>query len=265
MVIISEEKCINCGMCVTDCFFQNLIMKENKAHVRGECMRCGHCIAVCPTNAVSMNDYPMDEILEYSKEDFTISSDNLLNFIKFRRSIRHYKERPIEKKKIEKVLEAGRYTPTGANVQDTSYIVVQEKLEELKPLLWDSLYDLAQKSADNDSPLNQYAAKLVKMYNGYKSGKDDMMFFKAPVLIIVTEENLLNGGLAPANMELMANAEGLGMLFSGFIKRAIENCESAKKFLGIENRVILSCMLMGYPDISFKRTVPRKKPVITWK
>lgn len=265
MVNIDKKKCIGCGMCVKDCFPDNLFLNEGKAEVKGRCMQCGHCIAVCPVNAVTISDYPMEEVKEYSKEEFSFSSDNLLNFIKFRRSIRHYKVKPIEKEKIEKVLEAGRYTATGSNMQDVSYVVVQDSLEELKPLVWESIYEFALANLEEKGIIGAYAPRWVKMYEEYKRGGKDLLFFEAPVLVVVTALSPLNGGLASSSIELMANAEGLGVLFSGFIERAIKNSNEVKRFLGITKKEVISCMLMGYPDIIFKRTVPRKKASINWK
>ena len=83
--------------------------------------------------------------------------------------------------------------------------------------------------------------------------------------MVVTALSPLNGGLASSNIELMANAEGLGVLFTGFIERAIKNSKEAKKILGIDKKEVISCMLIGYPDIKFRRTVPRKQAEISWK
>ena len=44
-----------------------------------------------------------------------------------RRSIRKFLDKEIEKEKIEKIIEAGRWTPTGKNAQDVSYIVIDKK------------------------------------------------------------------------------------------------------------------------------------------
>ena len=54
MVNIDKEKCIGCGMCIKDCFPDNLFINEGKAESKGRCMQCGHCIAVCPVNASSV-------------------------------------------------------------------------------------------------------------------------------------------------------------------------------------------------------------------
>ncbi|MDH4267791.1 MAG: nitroreductase family protein, partial [Deltaproteobacteria bacterium] len=50
-----------------------------------------------------------------------------------RRSIRKWKPAPVEKEKIEKVLEAGRRAPSWGNTQPWRFIVVQDKakIEEL--------------------------------------------------------------------------------------------------------------------------------------
>lgn len=266
MVSIDKEKCIGCGACVKDCFPENLFLENGKAEIKGRCMQCGHCIAICPVNAVSITNYPQDGIEEYDKESFDVSPDKLLNFIKFRRSTRHYKNKPVEKEKLERILEAGRYTATGSNIQDVSYIVVQETLEDIKPIIWESLYEFALENMNEKGVIGAYAPRWIKMYEDYKKDPEkDVLFFKAPVLLIVTALSPLNGGLASSNIELMANAEKLGVLFTGFIERALKNSEKAKKILGIDKKEIISCMLMGYPDIKFRRTVPRKKAEISWK
>lgn len=266
MVSIDKEKCIGCGACVEDCFPENLFLDSGKAEIKGRCMQCGHCIAVCPVNAVSITNYPQEGIEEYDKEKFDISSDNLLNFIKFRRSVRHYKNKPVEKEKLERVLEAGRYTATGSNMQDVSYIVVQETLNEIKPVIWESLYEFALENLNEKGVIGAYAPRWIKMYEDYKKDpSNDKLFFEAPVLLVVTAISPLNEVLAPSNIELMANAEGLGVLFTGFIERALKNSVKAKKMLGINKKEIISCMLMGYPDIKFRRTVPRKQAEISWK
>ena len=49
--------------------------------------------SICPVKAVSTDDYDMSEVIEYKKEDFQIEPERLLNFIKFRRSVRRFKDK----------------------------------------------------------------------------------------------------------------------------------------------------------------------------
>jgi hypothetical protein len=67
-------------------------------------------------------------------------------------------------------------------------------------------------------------------------------------------------------MELMTNALGLGTFFSGFFTLAAEGNESIRELLQIdENKQIVTCMIIGYPNVKYARTVPRKNADISWK
>ena len=46
--------------------------------------------------------------------------------IKGRRSIRNYKDDPVPKELIEKILEAGRWAPSGSNIQPWEFIVIDD-------------------------------------------------------------------------------------------------------------------------------------------
>ena len=135
MFKVNREKCIACMQCIKDCPARVISLKDGKAEINNEgCIKCGHCVAICPVYAVSTDDYNMEEVKPYDKENFTVEAENLLNFIKFRRSVRRFKNKPVEKEKLEQIIEAGRFTQTSTNSQDVSYTVVTDKLEELKSL-----------------------------------------------------------------------------------------------------------------------------------
>ncbi len=272
MFKVNKEKCISCKQCINDCPVSDILLIDSKANIKNEaCIKCGHCIAICPTNAVSTADYNMDEVKEYNKDEFFIEADNLLNFIKFRRSVRKFKDMKVEKEKISKIIEAGRFTQTATNSQDVSYIVVNEKLNKLRDLAYESLkvkgeYILANLTPETEY-LKRYANLWVKMYNSYKEDpiKNDRLFFNAPTVIIVTANNEINGGLASSNMDLMVNALGLGTFYSGFLQIATKDNDNIINLLGVENnKNIVTCMIIGYPDVKYKRTAPRKDAQINW-
>jgi nitroreductase/NAD-dependent dihydropyrimidine dehydrogenase PreA subunit len=271
MMTVDRKLCIGCGKCIKDCFPADIVMEDNCAKIKNKtCIECGHCIAICPTNAITTDHYDMDEVVDYSKETFDINAENLLNFIKFRRTIRQFKDKAVEVEKITQIIEAGRFTQTAANMQDVSYVVVKDQMDELKELTFEGLKNMAEQMLANLTPetmsYRRYAMMWIHMYEAYKANPvNDNLFFNAPTLIIVTGKTELNGALASSNMELMTNALGLGTFFSGFFTRVAKDNDAIKKLLGIsEDKEIITCMVIGYPDVTYKRTVPRKAAEINW-
>ncbi len=274
MMLVNEEKCVGCGLCVKDCLLGCIKIKEGKAKIRNlTCFKCGHCIAVCPKKAVYSDKYDMNEIKEYNKEDFNITSENLLNFIKFRRTTRQFNTlKEVEVEKIEKIIEAGRYTPTGSNAQDVSYIVVKNNIEKLKLLTFETLNTIGKNVLkSNDSQYKKYKAYAkmwIKMYEDYKAHKEDgdKLLFNSNSLIFILSDSEVNASLASSNMELMANTLGLGALYSGFLVFAAKNSNEIRELLGIlDSNKIVTCMVLGYPSVKYFRTVPRNPANITWK
>ena len=212
----------------------------------------------------------MEEVIPYDKAKFTVDAENLLNFIKFRRSTRRFKNKKVEKEKIEKIIDAGRFTQTSTNSQDVSYTVVTDKLDELKELAYESLKQKGEYILANLTPetayLERYAKMWVYFYDMYKKDKkNDKLFFNAPLAIFVSSPNVTNGTLASSNMELMTDALGLGTFFSGFLLIAAKDNQPMLDLLGVkDHNQLSSCLVIGYPDVKYNRTVPRKEAVVKW-
>lgn len=263
MIQIDQETCIGCGACVKDCPGSALSLAEGKAEVKRDCIHCGHCVAICPVAAVSIPEYAMDEVETYDKESFTVCPEQFLHAVKFRRSIRNYTDKPIEKEKFRRILDAGRYTPTAKNRQACRFVVIQDQLEEFKKLVWEEMpkvLEVLKKKAP------EYAAAFTYFYRKYqKNPKDDTFFFNTTSFLVIASENPLDAGLAAANIENMAVAEGAGALYSGYMIAVIEASPVLKEWLGVPDIPVRCCMLMGYPAVHYKRTAPRKESQIDWR
>ena len=90
---------------------------------------------------------------------------------------------------------------------------------------------------------------------------------KAPVYqkICFLSRLLTGAGLAAQNIELMAVSLGLGCLYNGYLSRITDVNAEAKEWLGIKDKSIKACMLLGYPNVSYKRTAPRRRANVIWK
>jgi len=52
---VDKEKCVGCGVCVKNCDFGGLFIKNAKAEIDKEkCVGCAMCIAVCPQGAIQI-------------------------------------------------------------------------------------------------------------------------------------------------------------------------------------------------------------------
>ena len=188
MFKINKEKCIACTQCIKDFPTSTISLKQDNAEINNEnCIKCGHCIAICPVDAASTDDYNMDEVIPYDKNSFSVEADNLLNFIKYRRSVRKFKNKEIEKEKILKIIDAGRYTQTSTNSQDVSYTVVTDKLSELRDLAYESLRKKGEVILSNLSPetshLERYDRMWIYSYEMYKKIRKKMVNYSSMPLL----------------------------------------------------------------------------------
>ena len=55
-----------------------------------------------------------------------MEEDSLISLIKSRRSIRNFKNIDVNENEINKILEAGIWSPTGTNQQELKYLVIKD-------------------------------------------------------------------------------------------------------------------------------------------
>ena len=58
-ITIDHEKCNGCGKCIMVCKDFNFELKDKKVQLTNQglfgCIACGHCMAVCPEEAIAIN------------------------------------------------------------------------------------------------------------------------------------------------------------------------------------------------------------------
>ncbi len=243
---IDGDKCIVCSKCINDCPSSYLFLEDEEIRTSQKgCMECGHCYAICPQGAITMTNYDsIDEEVVMMSE---IDPETLLNAMKSRRTVRQFKPDPVEDEKIEKILEAGRYSPTGANKQMVSYTILGSKQREAEEIC----LGLFRKGKKIGSTFASFLKRIEI---------DDDFFFKgAPLVIVVASKSTVDGGLASSYMELMAESLGLGVLYSGFFVACSKMSRKLKKLLELEKGYdVVTCMVIGYPDVKYHRIAPRK-------
>lgn len=252
VINIDKEKCIGCGMCRKDCAAHNIVIENHKARVlSNDCIMCGHCAAVCPKNAVTVSGYDTEPVP--MEGEVRLEPEEVLDVIRFRRTIRQFQNKKIPKEVVEQILEAGRLTHTAKNAQDVSFVVLDRKKEELEREAVRTFRKL-KVFADWFSPM----ARRVTI-------DEHFFFFRAPVVIVILSETKLNGALAAQNMEFVAEANGLGILFSGFFTMAANASPKIKKALEVsKGKKVVTTLVMGYPAVKYQRSAQREKAAVKY-
>lgn len=243
---IDSDKCIGCGLCQKDCPASNISVENKKAAViTQDCIMCGHCVAVCPKAAVSMTGF--DESPEEIDKPTVLDPHILLAAIKTRRSIRQFRKQKIAPEIIAQIIEAGRLTPTGGNAQDVSFLVLEEQTDRFEKVA----VQLFRRLLPVMKLVNPVAKRAVI---------DPHFFFKkAPAVIVIVSKSKVNGSLAAANMELMAEAYGLGVLYSGFFSMAVNASRRLRKMLGLKRGdKVITTLVLGYSNVTYHRTVQKE-------
>lgn len=246
-IVIDENKCVGCGLCVKDCPAKYIKLVDGKAKAIGNgCIECGHCFAICPTESVAMTEYDTSDCVPVVPMT-EFDSDKLLVAMKSRRTIRSFLDKPVEQEKIDKILEAGRYCQTASNAQDIHYTILGSKQDAVEKECV-KIFRTGVKAG----------APFVKMLRGYEIS--DKFFFRgAPLVIIVSGKGGMSRGLASSYMELMADSMGLGVLISGFTEICYKLSPKIRNLIKLpKGDMIYSVMIIGYPDVKYQRTVPRK-------
>ncbi len=248
-VCIDTELCIGCGLCKKDCVAGAISVEGGKAKVNSTgCIACGHCEAICPQNAVSITGFEDESVA--IEEQTRLNPDELLMAIKTRRTIRQFTEETVPKNVVRQIIEAGRLAPTGGNSQGTGYIILESKQSELE--------DLAVGMFRKFIGLAKPVIPFLKGMN-----IDEHFFFKKAPLVIVITGDAVNASLAAENMAFMAEANGLGVLYSGFFTMCVNHNKKIRTLMKMAKKEkAITTMVIGYPAVKYRRTVKREKAKI---
>lgn len=265
MIQIDLSRCIGCGLCAGDCFPGAISIQEQKAALTtpDSCIGCGHCIAICPRAAVTDDSLPMDDVQPVR---FDVPPEDLLALMHSRRSCRHYQKTPVPDSVKEALMEAARACPTAKNLQATRYIVVTEQIPALLDAALSSLEKVGQlqlQTATDPAELRR-ANNFIRWNIQRQTDPDfDPLFFHAPMLLlfVAEAETARDAASAAAYSELMAASLGLGCLYSGYFTACAAGSPEIKRMLGLgETEQVVRCLVLGYPDVQFRRTAPRNSP-----
>ena len=258
---IDKIKCTQCGLCAQDCPVLIIDGKAEYPEIKdgkeSQCIKCQHCLAVCPTGALSIWGKNPEDSIPVSND--IPNPNEMSNLFKTRRSTRKYKKEEIRKELIQDILETAAYAPTGHNRNAVLLSVVDNKddLSKLRTLVYDGI-----KKAHDEERLTEPMAFLYDLQRLWDSKHIDVLFRDAPHLLIASAPKNIatpeaDSYIALSYFELLANTNGLGTLWNGFIKWVINDiAPDIRKQIGIpDDHLIAGVMIFGKPALKYARSV----------
>jgi ferredoxin len=130
---INGEKCNGCGLCVSVCKDFNYKLENKKVTLSGSplfgCIACGHCMAICPTNAIEIHGRELspEDLFALPDRAEAATYEQFLPLLQRRRSIREFKEMPVENDLVVKILDAAKTAPMGLPPSDVNVLVLDNQ------------------------------------------------------------------------------------------------------------------------------------------
>jgi len=279
---IDESKCRGCDLCFEVCI-GGPVFKGPRLDLTGEfvCVECGHCYAVCPEGAITLEGFEAVETPELERRP-SVEGAAMMSLLKGRRSGRLFTPEPVSRKHLEELLEAASCAPSAHNARVVEACVYQGEVTVgrigegarnhyrrlLKvfnlpgfPMLWRLMgYD--------PGDLEELKATFAGLLRPVK--RDEILNYGSTTLLAFTapKRNVLAAGdawIAAQNVVIQAEAMGVSTFYNGFIIMAAAQSGSLRKVMGIPSgRKVVAVLTLGYPAKRFRREAPRRAMHATW-
>lgn len=267
---VDTDKCNQDNICAAECPVKIIQINPDAVPtpVNGAekvCIRCGHCVAVCPTGALSHADLKPEDCLPVNPK-WLLSPEQAEHFLRHRRSIRVYKDKPVERQTIEKLIHIARYAPSGHNMQPVRWQVIYDKNEVRR--LSGHVVDWMRHMLTSATAMAK-AMHFDLVVGAWDLGVD-VVSRGAPHLILANGPvaNMSSQSactIALTYLELAVPSFGLGACWNGFFNAAAMSWKPLQEDLclapGEKN---FGAMMVGYPKFKYHRMPERNAPKIRW-
>lgn len=270
-VSIDSDKCTRDGKCVLECPSRLLQMETPQScptpthEFSTYCLKCGHCVAVCPTGALSL-DWLKPEDCVPMRPELQVTPGQAEQLLTGRRSIRTFKKTPVDKAVIDKILQVAAAAPSAKNMQPWHWIVVQkpEDVRRYAGMVIDWM-----RAVMRAAPEKAAERGFDRVLAAWDRGQERICR-EAPHLIIAHGDKSWNFGaedcsLAISLVDLYATSLGLGCCWAGYFYSAINAHPPLFEALGLpDTHKAFGAIMLGHPRFQYARIPLRNPPKVSW-
>lgn len=259
---IDTELCNMDALCATDCPAQIIDMTDaGPSPIEDSeqfCLQCGHCVAICPKGAFHLNTLSASDCMPIDKK-VLLNEQQVEHFLRSRRSIRQYKDKPVPQDILHRVLKLATCAPTAKNSQPTRWLIMEKRVD-VKTVAAHVIDWMKYVIENNPEVASQF--RMSPLVNQWEKGKDPITR-GAPVLIFVYSNKEYGSGAidchtALAYLELAMPVFGLGSCWAGYVNYAAGNWPPLVKMIEIpDTHAVQGVLMAGYPKIRYARA-PRR-------
>lgn len=260
---IDKAHCIKCGQCVLTCPGALFIQESPQdfpqtVEKAGEwCIGCAHCVASCPVGVIAIDEIDQAACQTISKDGIP-RFEHIANLVRMRRSIRNYSEQPLERSKLEQVLDVVRWAPTARNGLSVRWLVADNR---------ETVMELASLVIEWMRPIDSFKIIVEEWDRG-----EDRIMRGAPALVIAYTDTdalwpVVDSTIAVETLDLCATAMRLGCCWAGYFVLAAQNFkEKINERLGLsEAQTVQGALMLGYPGNEAYQRIPwRKELDLRW-
>jgi nitroreductase/NAD-dependent dihydropyrimidine dehydrogenase PreA subunit len=292
-IAVDHSRCTKDGMCAVVCPAR-IFVQQDKATVpelegQDRCISCGHCLAICPAGAISHSAFPPDSIVPIELAKMP-APEEVAVLLRSRRSIRAFRDKPLERETIERIIDGARFAPSGHNSQSTEYVVILDKailsqvsaatIEYFRfeigrlnhPLLKILLSLVARDLAESG---RRTIPRFERNIRWFEAGADPILHHAPALLVFHARRNAgfadVNAHLAVQNASLLAHSLGVGHFYAGWVMAACRAPMSPAWSRRIPNLIgippanrLHGALALGYPLPRFKNWIERNPARIQW-